>query len=159
MKLGDTSEDGRFVTIGGPIDRAHVSLIVYGDDLDPAEVTAFVGLEPTKSHRKGDPTPSTHRNPRLRYRTGMWMLDSPLPSGADVEDHLERLLDQIEPRSAAFHRLQDQGFDVMLSLGLFLDRLNRGAELAARTVRRIGAFGVRLSLDIYCCEEPENVEA
>jgi hypothetical protein len=152
VELGDRSQDGRFVTIGGPIDRSRVALIVYGEDLDPDKRTARTGIEPTGSHRKGDSTRSTHRHPNLRYPRGMWRVDSPLPRNAHFEDHLERLLDIVEPAIPVWRQLADQEMEIRLSCGLFLDRFNRGAELPARTMQRLGALGVRLGLDIYCCE-------
>ena len=89
-------------------------------------------------------------------KLGDYSVGSPLPEAAHLEDHLDRLLDIVEPASMAFRELVAQGFDVTLSCGLLLDRFNRGVDLPARTVQRLGALGLRLGLDIYCCEEPED---
>lgn len=49
----------RLVTVGGPVDRVTVSLRVFGDDLDPVEVTTLLGCQPTEARRRGEviPTP------------------------------------------------------------------------------------------------------
>jgi hypothetical protein len=41
------------LSFGGPIDDAAVSLKIYGDDLDPDQITGLLGVAPTHSHRLG----------------------------------------------------------------------------------------------------------
>ena len=44
--MATTNEDGA--------DRISVALYIYGDKLDPDEVTRLLGVQPTWAHRKGE---------------------------------------------------------------------------------------------------------
>jgi hypothetical protein len=149
-----TGQSQQYWEIGGPIDRVTVRFILYGDTLDPDAITSRLGITPTKAVRKGDPTPSTHRDPRSRRRIGMWALESALPRSVELEQHLRHLLDIFDPVSDRLLAAISEGYRPVLSCGCFLDDFNRGADLSAETLSRIGALGATLRLDIYCCEEP-----
>lgn len=48
--------------VGGVVDESSATLAIYGDDLDPVDVTRLLGVEPTKSflpgHRPGPRSPA-----------------------------------------------------------------------------------------------------
>jgi len=71
-----------------------VSLCVRGDELDPDEVTAALGVTPSSSQRKGQRVvdPATLR--RVTDRTGEWRLRADSGSGL-VSDHVSALLSRI----------------------------------------------------------------
>lgn len=138
------------VRIGGEIDESVVTFILSGEFLDPDAVTAALGLVPTKSFKKGDPTPSTHRNPNLRRKQGMWQLESMLPRQAPLDRHIEHLLDRLDTHASEIGEFLKLGYGCRFSCGCFLNRWNRGTELSPRTLGRIGALGASLGLDIYC---------
>ena len=52
-------------------DEVAVALCIYGDDLDPGEITALLGASPTHTHRRGDAS-----GPRsVPFKTGAWILE------------------------------------------------------------------------------------
>jgi len=53
--------------------KLEVGLYLQGEDLDPAQISQLLGLEPTKSQRKGDER-FTLTNRKVIAKIGMWAL-------------------------------------------------------------------------------------
>ncbi|MGI8972496.1 MAG: DUF4279 domain-containing protein, partial [Dehalococcoidia bacterium] len=84
--------------------RTYASFRILHEDLDPEAVTGALGVEPTEAHRQGDV-----RNPRAKKlvfcRSGGWFLRSRATiDSRDIRRHVDWLLDQLEPSSAALQR-------------------------------------------------------
>jgi len=71
------------------------SFLLSGDQLDPNEVTAATGIEPTASHRAGDVI--TYPRRTLRAAAGRWWVESSLPLSASLDAHVKELLNHLEP--------------------------------------------------------------
>jgi Domain of unknown function (DUF4279) len=72
---------------------------------NPDEITAVVGIAPTKTHRAGDLI-----SPRatMRYQNNVWRLDSSLDQSCDLEDHIKDVLERLQPGGAALINLCTQ---------------------------------------------------
>jgi hypothetical protein len=82
-----------------------------GDRLDPDRITALLGVQPTKAHRKGERYLAGPRAGYVSGRTGVWVLatDSTIKS-LELHQHLEHLVNLIfrEPdREERLMRLHD----------------------------------------------------
>ncbi len=132
--------------VGGPIDRARVSLRVTGATLIPEEVTRLLGCQATRSYREGDEvgTPRRHRV----AKSGMWMLVGDDPETADLEQQIVTLLSRVSVDLAIWHDLATE-FSVDILCGVFLDDWNRGFELSPRVMRMLGERGIKLGVDVY----------
>jgi hypothetical protein len=69
------------------------TLILWGDNLAPDEVTAMVGQHPTRAERKG--VARTYSSGKIGVsRTGMWQLSTlGLVPGRQISDHLRFIVD------------------------------------------------------------------
>jgi hypothetical protein len=130
------------------IREAHVSFGLFGDALVPQRVTDLLGLPPTHAHARGDPHP-IRTNPDLRWRSGAWMLDSQQSPNAPLEQHLQDLLDRLEPSAEAIRELVAEGLRASFSCGCFLEKENEGTALRPRTLGRIASLDADVDLDIY----------
>lgn len=128
------------------IARARVSLRVLGDGLEPEEVSALLGAEPSRSHHKGDPVPA-HRGSGVE-RTGAWILDSALPEKAEIEEHLEALLARVTHDPDEWLNLTER-FSATVLVSAFLDRYNEGFELSPRLSQALAERGLVIAFDIY----------
>ena len=55
LRLAESGGDTvTVVTVGGPVEELHVTLALYGDDLDPVEISTVLGCQPTSSHQRGE---------------------------------------------------------------------------------------------------------
>ncbi len=129
------------IWVGGVVDETHVCLGVYGDDLDPDEVTVILGREPTSSHRKGD---QTKRG--FVQRRGVWLLDN--DGTADPEELTCKLLDRLPKDEGTWVKLAKR-YDVQLRFGLHLQRWNRGLDFTPQLVARMAKLHARIIFDIY----------
>ncbi len=78
---------------------ASLRLDLSGTALQPEDVTARLGIAPSRSHQIGDP----HGSRGLLYRNSIWILSSQNHvTSTDLEEHIAWILDQIEPREEAF---------------------------------------------------------
>jgi hypothetical protein len=137
------------------IARVRVSLRVFGDGLEPDEVSALLGRQPTRSHRKGDPIPNTGSTGNAASPstastepTGAWILDSGLSEKAEIEDHVEALLSPVSNDCDEWASLTS-GFSASILCSAFLDQYNEGFELSPRLAQSLADRGLVIAFDIY----------
>lgn len=100
--------------VGGLVDKSGVVLAIYGDDLDPDEVSAKLGVQPSSAHRRGDrpgkgpPYSSTRRTRSSRDQTGASQSSCqillPMPARTPLRTGSERVV---------------EGLDVVVGFGAF----------------------------------------
>lgn len=129
------------------IGRVRVSLRVLGDSLEPEEVSALLGLSPTREHRKGDKILGAGGRESVEP-TGAWILDSPLSEKAEVEDHLEALFSPLSNDMDEWASLTD-GASASILCSVFLDQYNEGFELSPRAAESLAERGLVIAFDIY----------
>jgi hypothetical protein len=57
-------------TLGGSVDEVRVSLALYGEDLEPAEISGILHCEPTTSHRRGEIRVGNKTGHKTVYKQG-----------------------------------------------------------------------------------------
>ncbi len=127
------------------IARVRASLRVFGDSLEPEEVSALLGRPPTREHRTGDKVPG---NSDAVEPTGAWILDSALSEKAELEEHVEALLGSLSNDVDEWSRLTDR-FSASIHCGMFLDQYNEGFELSPRIAQALSERGLVIAFDIY----------
>lgn len=87
-------------------ERTYATLRIYPESLDPAEVTARLGIEPTEWQRRSESRRPGSRPAKLHgwFLTSEGALDS-----RDVRKHLDWLLARVRPRADALLALQASG--------------------------------------------------
>lgn len=126
------------------IARVRVSLRVFGDSLEPEEVSALLGRDPTRCHRKGDPLGSSGDV----EPTGAWILDSPLPEKAEIEEHIETLLAPLSSDPDEWEQLSAR-FSASILCSAFMDQYNEGFELSPRAAQSVAERGLVIAFDLY----------
>ena len=74
------------------INESAATIIFYGDDLDPAEISKRLGRQPTSSIRKGEPRSRAYEK---TARTGRWLLSAKNREPADLDGQINDLLDSL----------------------------------------------------------------
>ena len=130
--------------VGGIVNESSVTLAVYGEDLEPSEVTALLGVVPTKAFRKGHRQAS--KSPAMPH--GAWFLEvrGVSPSGPDTQ--LETLLSEL-PQSQHFWRELNERYTVQVRFAMHFEGWNKGFEFNKILVSRLAAMEVDLEFDIY----------
>jgi hypothetical protein len=129
---------------GGIVDETRVTLALYGEALDPAEITRTLGCSPTHSFTKGfirseRSTPMPH---------GAWFLtlEGKTPLGPD--QLIASLLRKFSLAREAWLDLA-QHYDLQLRVAVHLDNWNRAFSLSRETLAEVELIGARLEFDIY----------
>ena len=131
------------------IGRVRASLRVFGDGLEPAEVSALLGRPPTRQRRKGDKVAGkAGAQSESLEPTGAWILDSALSERAEIEEHIEVLLASLSNDMDEWASLTHR-FSASIQCGLFLDQYNEGFELSPRITRALSERGLVIGFDIY----------
>lgn len=73
------------------VEKIQVALRVFGESLEPDEVSALLGTQPSEAHRKGDPMARSNDV----ATTGSWILASELSAGSDIEEQVESVLEKL----------------------------------------------------------------
>lgn len=127
------------------IARVRASLRVFGDSLEPEEVSALLGHQPTRCHRKGDKCGPQGASIEP---TGAWILDSRTSEKAEIEDHVESLLAIITSDHDEWASLTER-FSASILCSVFLDQYNEGFELSPRLCKALANRGLVIAFDIY----------
>ena len=155
MTPEDTNRVERGVRIGGLVDRVTVSLRVFGDDLDPDEVSRLLGCQPTKCHVKGEVIVGQNAGLRREARTGSWLLNSDDERSVSLDAQIVNLLARVAGDLAAWEELTEK-YKADLFCGLFLEEGNRACRLSAEVLRRLAERRLSIGFDIYAVfDDPE----
>jgi hypothetical protein len=138
---------------GGPVGKSSAGLRIWGDDLDPDEITRLLGCEPTRTRRKGEDVRGK-RSTRTAW-TGSWHLKSDLPRSAELAAHISALLDRTTDDLATWAALASR-YRMDVFCGLFLTAWNQGLKLPPDLLRRLGKRGIPLGIDVYACLDEEG---
>jgi len=135
---------------GGRVDQSRLTLGIYGEDLDPDEISRLLGCAPTSAHRRGD-----RRRSGLAAPTGGWLLSVEAKSPTGPEELVRLLLARLPMDDALWSDLRTR-FRVRLLFGIFTEGWNRGFTLSADAVRRITLLGAGVEFDLYADLEEEE---
>jgi hypothetical protein len=139
---------GRLMSVGGLVEETEVCLAVYGEDLDPAVVTALLGCSPTSAHLRGD-----RRGPRSPpQKRGAWFLDVRGKAPEGPEELSLRLLDLL-PRDESVWIKLGELHEVQLRFALHKTGWNKGFDFSPGTAARIALLHARLVFEIYADDQ------
>lgn len=136
-----------FARMGGPFQRMFVLLEIFGDDLDPQEISRVLQVSPDQSYRKGEERP---RGSQF-YKTGGWILKSgeiQIDDDRKGEETVCRWIERLPGDAIAWHDLT-QRFNVRVRLVGYSDQWNADFTLPPTALSRLALFGVPLQIDPY----------
>ncbi len=123
------------------------TFILKGKGLNPHEVTDYLGINPSKSFKRGE-----WRNETERWTRNFWSLSSQDEvQSDDLSIHIEWILNQFEPvKNQLKNILNRNGVDSEISCFWIFQTDHEGLELSSKLISRIAFLGVKLNFDIYC---------
>jgi hypothetical protein len=131
-----------------------VEFRLYGDDLDPAEVSSIIGLQATTSSR-GEPIGS---RPRLPF-WGFNGSDDPQfqEEWQSLEDGLALVSRRLKPHRSVIAGLLDR-FDGLWWCGHFQSSFDGGPTLSPRVLADVASFGCPFFLDNYHAGDDDSFQ-
>jgi hypothetical protein len=135
-----------------------ISLAIRHPSLDPAEVTATLGLVPGRCYAVGDDrTSPTGRVIGGRWSESKWgrvLFDGNWPS-ISLAVALRKVLDTIEQHSIFFQRIRSEGGATVISVGWFFEGMS-GDLFDCRLLQKFADLSLDLELHVYPPEMSET---
>jgi Domain of unknown function (DUF4279) len=132
--------------VGGPVEKTSVSLCLYGEDLNPDEISGVLSCQPTRAHRRGD---LKHHNLRFApYRTGMWSLNLKGFAPITAAELIQGLLSRVSTDAQVWQELS-AAYEVQLRIAPHMETWNTEFYLHPQTIQRISELGAIVVFDIY----------
>ncbi len=122
---------------------------VFGD-FDPSDVSRSVGIEPTKSWKKGELGPGGRSRD-----TSCWTLQSTLGFDDCLEAHVANVLDQLDANAVAFQKVSRE-FGGCMQLVAEFNAHYPGLHFERAMVERLALYALSIDFDFYGCEESGN---
>jgi len=131
-----------------------VSFRIMGDGVEPSELTALLGVMPTKAHKKGDANTSKTKKGKIityaPFTSGLWCLDSQLDKTSSLNDHIINIIDDIEPKKDVLLMLKEKGFEIDFYCGYFFSSsAQAGISLSNDILERMSKLGIDFNLSLY----------
>jgi hypothetical protein len=129
--------------------RTFVTLRIYPESLDPDEVTARLGIQPTSWQRRGQVRNPASERPVPAKLHGWFLTSKGAVESRDVRRHLAWLLAQLGPRADAIRDLQAGG----CRMDVFCYWLSRnghgGPAVSPAQMSQLARLGLELGFDVY----------
>lgn len=131
----------------GIIRQSAVSLRIFGDSLQPAEISRMLRCEPTQARVKGEVI--KYQSGRQRTITcGSWQLSAERAEPEDLNGQIKWLISKMTDDLGAWQTLVST-YDVDLFCGLFMQSGNDGLSISAESMLTLATRGIELNLAIY----------
>ncbi len=141
--------------LGGKPDQATVSLRIFGDELDPEELTQILRCQPTEAYKRGHIVTNTLR--RRTVRTGQWFLNIEKNSHQTLEEQILELLEKLPEDLEIWENLHKR-FEVDIYCGAWLKAWNRDVFFSTNLLKQLADRRLELAIAIYCDCNDEEVE-
>jgi hypothetical protein len=131
-----------------------VSLHISGETLDPSQITAELGIEPTQVRIKGQ-----RRGPNSVWDEAMWEYEAKPSNGErdwrSLEQGLQALLTAFDSRQRFLRECQ-QKFKVCVFCGHFSSSFDGGPTFSPSLLEQLGNFGIELFINTFHSDEPAS---
>ncbi|HSS96004.1 MAG TPA: DUF4279 domain-containing protein [Terriglobales bacterium] len=124
---------------------------IFSEILTSSEIETVLGLEATRTFSKGDPIFGRDKDGK-KIKAGVrknsaWILSSPSGGDSNLDDHLRKLLDVINPKADELKQLSTKcKVDIFCGFGA---EGQGGFTLTAEIINRLAKLNLNLDLDLY----------
>jgi hypothetical protein len=131
----------------GLLQQTKASLRIFGDDLNPDELTRLLCCNPTDCQSKGDEIVGKSGRTRIAA-SGRWSLKAPVQQPGNLNAQIAWLMSAVNSDIEVWKSIAAR-YKVDLFCGLFMDHWNDGESISCESLSALGARHIQLDLDIY----------
>jgi len=136
--------------VGGQPEESGVCVALYGDDLDPDDVTERLGCKPTSSHRRGD-----RKGPQSPpYPRGAWLLTLRGEIPTAPEQLIRRLLLRLPSDERVWRDLCSR-FEIQVRIAVHFTGWNKGFSLPADVAAAVARMQASVVIDLYAYDDQD----
>lgn len=139
--------------LGGSVDKTSVCLGIYGEELNPDNISKLLSCQPTKAHHCGIRQYSNSKY--APYKRGAWLLQLKGYAPITAEELIIDLLSRVPTNFLLWQELSAI-YDIQVRIGIHMKGWNKGFNLQAQTVQRISELGASMVFDIYAYGDEED---
>ncbi|MBS1993582.1 MAG: DUF4279 domain-containing protein [Cyanobacteria bacterium SZAS LIN-3] len=134
--------------------KYNLSLRVFTKTVEPADICAQLGLEPSIMRKTGERRTAPNGVPLEGVNDCSFCLFR-LSQLEDelLADMIERISSTLLPHQELFHRIGNTGGKVSFYIGWF-SKGNTAEDFPSSLLKRLGALGIDLEFDIYGSDRP-----
>jgi len=116
-------------------------------ECDPEEITARVGITPTETWRIGD---FVTKKRAMRHESNGWQLDSQLEKTAELNAHIESILEQLKPSWQLFREISIECYvEISCAIYLYSDNLLPAIHFNKEIVQQFAELNADIDIDLY----------
>ena len=129
------------------IGRTVATIRIFGDDLDPDEISTLLGAKPIASARKGEVRQFSSGRDVVAC-SGSWQFSAEDCCPGDLNVQIRSMFLQLTNDLAAWQQISHR-YDFDMFCGLFMSVMNEGEDLQPDVLSMLCDRGLRLGLDVY----------
>lgn len=123
-----------------------------GQNLEPEDITALVGVIPTNSWRTGDLI-----DPRLKKRRkyNAWIVESQLDKSAELDEHIKAVFEKLQPGWESLVKISPQ-FDTFICGVIYAYSYIPAINFDKYIIQKAGELNAGIDVDLYSFLENEK---
>lgn len=116
-------------------------------DCDPEEITARVGITPTKTWIMGD---FINKKKTIKYEYNGWKVHSKLDKEADLESHIISVLAQLKPGWQSLVKISQSYYtEISCAIYLYSDNQLPAIHFNQEILQQIAELNAEIDIDLY----------
>ncbi len=116
-------------------------------DCDPEEITARVGITPTKTWRVGD---FINKKKTMKYEYNGWKLHSKIEKNADLESHIISVLEQLKSGWESLVKISQSYYtEISCAIYIYSDTERPAIHFSKQIIQKIAELNAEIDVDIY----------
>ena len=139
---------------GGEIDAGKFTLQITSDDLQPAEITVLLGLQPTESYLRGD----FNSAGKLKFNHGSWAFATDrldFRTGSSCEQSFDAFMRSLPGAPDTWRRIAADNHACVLIV-LWMRTRNREFDISTFALGELARRRMRLHIDTYLETDNED---
>jgi hypothetical protein len=138
----------------GHLHSSVAALRIFGDKLEPDEISRLLCGIPTDSFRKGEIKKSKRRD--IVRKSGAWILDATDFEPENLDAQVDEILGKLTQDLSVWTSLSKE-YWIDLFCGFWMKESDSGVDISAKTLKALGERGIKLGICIYA--PSKDVEA
>lgn len=130
-----------------------VSITVFGEAVDPDEITRVLGTNPDRSHRVGE---AVSGESSARRRTGLWSISThgSIADASPLSEHTNALLERVTADTATWRALADQ-HSTRVFISWFMGDDNEALRVDPGVLDELARRSLHLDIEAYAPSSDE----
>ncbi len=129
-------------------EKSVVTFRIFGENLNPSEITTALKCEPHKIARRGEARvirgqPSSYIEP-----LSSWRVSASDRTPEDIPSQVQEILGMLNPDPAVWADLSSR-YQMDMFCGVFISSTNDGLEFSPALLAELSSRGIGLNFDIY----------